>query len=220
MRNQSKEIIDKLDKKSICNLLKVEEKELYEMGVQEVFHNIQKEIKKEDKIQEDYYLLVENFGLSNYLLSLKEDEIMLDMKFIYNNYKYLRDFFEEEIEYEEGPINEYYFERWSEFYIKGKDQELEKMLGNEIFVYKNDNERIIQLVKAVLITKYEDDEHHEYRNFKEYDLNLKESFKIDKILGYRGYKVYCYYFGLYDLSGEAEIFSINTKEYLMRGIDL
>ncbi len=220
MRNQSKEIIDKLDKESVCKLLKVSEEELYEMGVQEVFHRIQKEIKKEQQIKEEYYTLVENFGLSNYLLSLKEHEAMLDMKVIYSTPQYLRDFFEEEIEYETQPINGDYFEAWSEFYIEGRNEKLEKVMNNEIFVYKNEGEQIIQLVKPILITKYEDDDHHEYRNFVDYDFNIKDSFKLDKILDYKDYKAYCYYFGMYDLSGEAEIFSINTEEYIMRGINL
>lgn len=218
MRNQSKEIIDKLDKEKICKLLKINEEELYSLGIQEIFHRIEKETKKEEIKKEEYYLNVEKFGLSNYLLSLKEDEVILDMDVIYNTPEYLREFFEEDIKYDNKEINKEYFEDWSEFYIDGKANEIEEILNNQIFVYKNDEKQIIQLVKPILITKYEDDDHHEYRKFKNYNFNIEESFKLNKLSKYKDYKIYCYYFGLYNLSGEAEIFSVNTEDYKMRNI--
>lgn len=217
MRQQTNQLLKNIDKDRLRTYLNISEKELSQLGYQEIYYKFNN---MQEAIREDYYELVEEFGLSLYLRSLKDDDVIIDFKELIKNKKQLREFFEEECHNNNSELNTEYFTSWDEFYIRKNSSNPEIVFEEDMFIYVNEIEKRIQLVKPVLIEKYEDEFHHEHRSFIGYPTEIFEEFELERLNLFKGYKIYCYYLGLYQLSGEAEIFSINSGKYKMRNIYL
>lgn len=217
MRQQTNQLLKSVDKNKLSSYLDITENELSKLGFQEIyskFWNMQ------EKTSDVYYRLVEEHGLSLYLLGLEEDEVTLDFRQLIEDKQFFSDFFEDVLTTYNISLNPNFFESWNEFFYKGRAFDVEEMFENNIFVYKNEDTKDIQVIKPVLIIQYEDAEHHEYRYFDNYSTNIRKEFELDKFETNNDYRVYCYYVGLYQLSGEVEIFSINNLDYKMRNLVL